>query len=90
VSEGQAVIVLSLPCKGHARQNPISLVYNMAISPCWNFVCKHHMDLEMAAKPYLENYWEVLDTDIFWVNLNRIDWWPKINKGIEISDPTTY
>jgi hypothetical protein len=48
------------------------------------------MDLEMAAKPYLENYWEVLDTNIFWVNLTRIDWLPNNNKGIEISDPTTY
>jgi len=48
------------------------------------------MDLEMAAKPYLENYWEVPDTGIFWVNLTRIDWWLNNNKGIEISDPTTY
>lgn len=48
------------------------------------------MDLEMAAKPYLENYWEVLDTDIFSVNLTRIDQWPNNNKVIEISDPTTY
>jgi hypothetical protein len=77
----------------HVKDMPNKTLYLLCIT--WQFLhaeilCKHHMDLEMAAKPYLENYWEVLDTNIFWVNLTRIDWLPNNNKGIEISDPTTY